>query len=155
MSDFFADVIRHDPRFLSPGQIRDTQLLEPITRAAVAAVVAEAAAMGIALQVTETFRSQARQAQLFARRATQLEKVGVHHYGLACDFARIEDGKADWNAADWTFLGPLAAKHGLVWGGDWSLRDLVHVQRVAVADQNKLFSGAWYPDENYSPQGTR
>ena len=80
--------------------------------------------MGITLIPTETFRSAARQQALFKQGLTQLDgltpqSIGTHHFGVACDFARLEDGKTDWKVKDWLFLGPLARKVGLVWGGDW------------------------------------
>ena len=105
--------------------------------------------------VFETYRSQPRQASLFAQGATQLKTVGVHHYGLACDLVKNVDGEPSWKG-DFTFLGVLAKKHGLIWGGDWgqpgvrnSFPDLDHVQRCTILDQNKLFAGTWYPDDNY------
>lgn len=156
MGNFYTDVIQKDARFNSPQPCRDTALLEPVTRAAVAAIIAEAAQSGIKLIVTETFRSQALQLHDEAIGASQV-KVGVHHYGLGCDFARIEGGgKCDWSTADWQFLGPLAAKHGMTWGGDWGdpkklhepgFHDWDHIQRVAVEQQTALFAGTWYPEE--------
>jgi len=56
------------------------------------------------------------------------------------------------------FLGKLAKKYDLVWGGDWGkpkvktrFSDNVHIQRCAVSDQKKLFAGTWYPDADYDP----
>ena len=153
MANFYLDVITRDARFSSTGRIDDVWLLEPVTRAAVAAIIAEAP---MPLMVFETFRSQARQAQLFEQGATQLRRVGVHGYGLACDIVKLVNGEPSWEG-DFTFLGPLAKKHGLIWGGDWGqpqishgFRDMDHVQRITVADQARLFTGTWYPDEAYS-----
>jgi hypothetical protein len=155
---FFTDVIKVDPRFTSTAVCKDMALLEPVTRAAAEALIVDAAAMGIALIVTETFRSQARQEYLFSRHLTQLEKAGVHEYGLAFDVARIEEGKADWTAKGYYFLDQLAPKHGLVWGGTWEdhsdpeailrpgFHDWDHLQRIEVAQQEALFNG-WYPPE--------
>jgi hypothetical protein len=157
MANFYIDVIQKDPRFNSPQSIRDVNLLEPITRAAVASIVADAAVLGIKLIVTETYRSANRQAVLFQQGATQLKEVGVHHYGLAADFAKIIGGAASW-AGDWAFLRDLAGKHGLISGLDWgapgathSFVDPDHVQRCPVAQQTALFSGAWYPDSSAPP----
>lgn len=157
MSNFYQDVIQPDPRFHSTEPIRDLSLLEPVTRAAVEQIIADAHGMGITLVVTETYRSQERQQQLFTQHATQLRTVGVHHYGLACDFCKIVDGKASW-AGDWKFLCDLAKNNGMISGGDWgqpdaahSYRDWDHVQRVKVSDQDGLFAGTFYPDDNYDP----
>lgn len=155
MGNFYTDVIARDPRFDSPLPCRDVALLFRGFRAAVAALVADAALMGIALIVTETFRSTALQAHDEAVGASEL-KVGVHHFGLAADFARVEAGKADWTAKDYFFLGPLCEKHGMVWGGNWGdpanlpedpgFHDWVHVQFCTVDEQAALFAGVWYPN---------
>ena len=157
MGNFYTDVICKDPRFHSTAQCRDIALLEPVTRAAVQSIIADAAAMGITLRVSETYRSQELQTKDYEEGASQLKTVGVHHYGLACDFFKVVNGKASW-AGDWTFLSRLARKHGMISGLDWGheyvpdgFHDPDHVQRIAVADQSKLFSGEWYPDATYTP----
>lgn len=157
MGNFFTDVIQKDPRLGSVARVSDPALLEPVTRQAVVAIVGEAKALGIDLIIYETFRSQARQSELFANGATKLETVGVHHYGLACDLVKSIGGDPSWKG-DFTFLGKLAKKHRLIWGGDWGkpgvptkFFDGVHVQRVTVARQKQLFAGTWYPDDSYDP----
>ena len=157
MGNFYTDVIQKDPRFRSTKRVSDPALLEPTMRAAVQAVIADAAAHGIKLMVFETYRSQERQVELFNQHASQLEKVGVHHYGLACDIVKDVNGEPSWKGS-FSFLQALAKAHGLIWGGDWgtpnvhhSFQDTDHVQRCSVADQAKLFRGEWYPDANYNP----
>jgi hypothetical protein len=154
---FYTETIQQDPRFNSTARIFDLALLEPITRANVQAIIADALAMGQELMIFETYRSQDRQAMLFQQGATKLQKVGVHHYGLAADLVRVVDGEPTWKV-DYSFLGPLALKYGLIWGGDWgapevkhSFIDSDHVQRCTVAQQNDLFAGNWYPDDSYNP----
>jgi hypothetical protein len=157
MGNFFTDTIMKDPRFNSLQPVSDMALLEPVMRGLVSQIMTDAAAGGIKLIAFETYRSQARQTKLFAQGATQLKTVGVHHYGLACDLVKDIGGSPSWKG-DFSFLGKLAKKYDLIWGGDWGkpgvktkFPDLVHVQRCAVADQNKLFAGTWYPDANYDP----
>jgi hypothetical protein len=157
MGNFYTDVIKKDPRFHSTKRINDPALLEPVTRAAVQAVIADAAARGIKLMIFETFRSQERQMTLFEQGATQLRTVGVHNYGLACDLVKDINGEPSWKG-DFSFLGVIAPHHRLVWGGDWgrpdlphSFRDNDHVQRCSVAMQAQLFRGEFYPDANYDP----
>ena len=157
MGNFFTDVIQGDPRFHSTNRISDPALLEPVTRAAVQAVIADAATRGIKLMIFETLRSQERQMALFEQGATQLRTVGVHNYGLACDLVKNVNGDPSWKG-DFSFLGVVAPHHGLVWGGDWgtpnlphSFRDNDHVQRCSVAMQAQLFRGEWYPDATYDP----
>lgn len=156
-TNFFVDVITRDARFDSEGRVSDPALLEPTTRAAVEAIISDAKALGIDLVIYETFRSKRRQEALFRQGATKLKKVGVHHYGLACDLVKDVRGEPSWKG-DFGFLGGLARAHGMIWGGDWgepgvahSFVDSVHVQRVTLKRQASLFTGRWYPDLAYDP----
>jgi len=86
-----------------------------------------------------------------------LQTVGVHHFGLACDIAKVVNAEPSWKG-DFSFLGALARKHGLIWGGDWgrpgeahNFVDAVHVQRCTLARQVTLIDGKWYPDVVYDP----
>ena len=157
MDNFYTDVISHDPNFNSVSRVFDPNLLEPITRDLVQNIIIAAGKMGIALMVYETYRSQARQQDLFNNGATKLRQVGVHHFGIACDIVRVVAGEPSWKG-DFSFLGQLAHSAGLIWGGDWgapqikhSFIDSVHVQRCTVARQADLFAGDWYPDDAYNP----
>ena len=156
MANFYTDVVMKDPRFHTTQAVSDIMLLEPVTRAAVQAIMAESAASGIPLIAYETYRSQERQMALFQKGVTQLRTVGVHHYGLACDLVK-DIGGPSWKG-DFTFLRDLAKAHGLIWGGDWGFPkrptkfvDAVHVQRCTVARQTSLFNGDWFPDDTYNP----
>jgi len=156
MSNFKQDVIDRSPLRNTTDVIRDIALLAPEMRAKVNAVIADAATAGHRLIVLETYRSEARQAELFRSGATELEHVGVHGYGLACDLAFLgPDGKVNWSA-DYSVLGNIARGHGLVWGGDWgepavhhTFHDDDHLQWCAVKDQPRLFDGSWYPAPGY------
>lgn len=151
MGNFFQDVIQTDPRFDSVDCIKTLDLLEPIMRGKVQAIIADAKAHGFDCMVFETYRSQARQQQLFDQHATELRKVGVHHYGLACDIVKSINGQPSWKG-DFSLLGRLARQHGLIWGGDWtSLVDESHVQWCSLARQADLFRGTWYPVAGYDP----
>lgn len=157
MDSFYHDVIVKDPRFESTERVNDLTLLEPVMRATVEEIVRDAATLGLSLLVFETYRSQARQQELFNQHATQLRTVGVHHYGLACDLVKNIHGQPSWKG-NFDVLRDLAYHHGLIWGGDWgtpqqhhTLYDPVHVQRVSVGRQAPLFRGDWYPDATYNP----
>jgi hypothetical protein len=157
MGNFFTDVISLDSRLNSTARVSDPLLLEPVTRQLVQQIVAAAQQMGIEVMIFETYRSQARQQALFNNGATKLRKVGVHHYGLACDIVRSVGGEPSWKG-DFSFLGQLAHSSGLIWGGDWgdptirhTFVDSVHVQRCTVARQAALFAGTFYPDDSYNP----
>jgi hypothetical protein len=150
--------ICRDHRFHRAEPCADLALLEPVTRANVIAIIAEAKSMGLEYEVAETFRSQELQERYFEQRATRLRHVGVHHYGLACDIRWIVDGKFVTNGSKYQVMRWLAEKHGMISGGDWgtptqphSFRDYDHVQRIALSRQNDLFAGRWYPDERYRP----
>jgi D-alanyl-D-alanine carboxypeptidase len=157
MGDFYTDVISVDPRFNSVDRVDDPDLLEPITRQLVEGIISQAQALGFEMMIFETYRSQTRQQQLFLQHATQLQKVGVHHYGLACDIVKVVNGEPSWKG-DFSFLGQLAKSAGLIWGGDWGdpsvahkFIDQPHVQRCSVPRQGDLFAGSWYPDNSYNP----
>ena len=133
-------------------------MLEPGTRAAVLALLADAKVQGIDLRLLETYRSQTRQSALFMQHATQLRTVGCHGYGVAADFGVFNNGKYAEDNKPYVFLRAMARKYGLISGQDWgratesaSFVDSGHVQRVPVWRQNALFSGAWYPPEVYDP----
>lgn len=154
---FYTEVIQGSPLFTSEKRVADLQLLEPVTRDAVQRILAAASAQNIKLLVFETYRSQERQTELFNQGASKLQKVGVHHFGLACDLVKDINGEPSWKG-DFSFLKDLAEANGLIWGGDWgndtvvhSFVDSDHVQRINVADQAKLFDLSWYPDEDYDP----
>jgi D-alanyl-D-alanine carboxypeptidase len=157
MGDFYTDVIQADSRFNSVDRVDDLALLEPLTRQLVLGIIEQAKDMGFEMMVFETYRSQARQQQLFAAGSTQLKQVGVHHYGLACDIVKSVNGEPSWKG-DFSFLGQLAHSAGLIWGGDWgtpnqhhTFIDQPHVQRCTVSRQGQLFAGTFYPDNDYNP----
>jgi hypothetical protein len=155
---FYDTVIRNSPAFRSSAVCKDLALLEPGTRAAVLALLADAKAQGIDLRLLETYRSQTRQSALFMQRATQLRTVGCHGYGVAADFGVFVNGKYAEDNKPYVFLRVMARKYGLISGQDWghatesaTFVDSGHVQRVPVWRQNALFSDAWYPPEVYDP----
>lgn len=156
MSNFYVDVIKKDPRFKSTAVIKDLDLLEPGFRAKVAKFKQFAEHQGHVIDVLETYRSPARQLQLFKKGATQLKNVGVHGYGGAVDFALYINGKYDPNGHDYLCFAAIAKQAGVLSGIDWgepnkphSFRDFDHIQFCPVFRQADLFAGKWYPPENY------
>lgn len=65
MGNFYTDVIQQDPRFNSTTRVADPALLEPTMRQLVQQIIDSADQMGISLMIFETYRSQARQQELF------------------------------------------------------------------------------------------
>jgi len=81
--------------------------------------------------VFETYRSPARQLMLFTNKITPVRVSNYHSVGLAADIVWYDaDRKPRWDgdAALWQLWGHCARSVGMVWGGDWKSRDLVHVQ---------------------------
>src|SRR5260370_25688162 len=115
----FRDVVEQGPRFASLQRIKDLALREPVTSAAVKKIIEDARVLGFETMVFETFRSQARQQQLFTQGATKLKTVGVHNYGLACDIVKVVGGEPSWKG-DFSFLGLLARKPRLICGCAWA-----------------------------------
>jgi peptidoglycan LD-endopeptidase CwlK len=142
---FYTDILTKDPRFKAPLVCRDPALLFPPFRAKIEAVIAKLAAASQTFEIIETFRSQARQEELYAAHATQLRTVGVHGFGLACDCARMIGGRITWESGAYGNYGAACEAEGLTWGGRWTFGDLVHAQYVTVAEQPKLFNLSWYP----------
>lgn len=102
------------------------------------------------LIITSTYRSPRRQAELYAQGRTAPGKVvtrldGIHKKSRhnvwpaeAVDVAVDVDpgpGKhISWDHAAYLPLGPLAARHGLIWGGGWkSIPDDPHLELPAGA----------------------
>lgn len=158
MTDFYNTVIRNSKYFGSDVVCKDPAMLEPGTRSAVFALIADAKTQNVDLRLLETYRSQTRQSALFMKHATQLRAVGCHGYGVAADFGVFINGVYQGNEKPYEPLRELARKHGLISGIDWghpktgSFTDSGHVQRVPVWRQSALFNSSWYPPEiGYDP----
>lgn len=157
MPTFYDTILRNSKAFRSDAVCKDVAMLEPGTRAAVLALLADAKAQGVDLRLLETYRSQTRQSALYVERRTQLRTVGCHGYGVAADFGVFVNGKYAEDNKPYVFLRVLARKHGLISGQDWghakegNFVDSGHVQRVPVWRQNAMFAGAWFPPADYDP----
>lgn len=164
MGNFYQDVIVRSLWFAEAHKVcKDPALLEPGFRAKVEGFVVEAAVAGHKLLFAETYRSQARQQQLYAQGrtapgliVTRLQKVGVHGYGLAVDFGLFDTGKYDPKGEHYQFLADLCKEHRLISGINWGTPgkhtpDWGHVQGVPLFRQEALFAGTWYPGPGYDP----
>jgi hypothetical protein len=155
---FYTDVIQKDFRFNHPETIKDMALMETGTRKAVEKLLQMAKDKGHDLRVLETYRSQARQTEVFNKGFSKLSKVGCHGYGLACDFGVFINGQYQGNNDPYMFLPEMCKEVGLISGIDWGAPDQPHtfidsghVQRIPVWRQKAVFAGEWYPPENYDP----
>jgi hypothetical protein len=74
------------------------------------------------LRLLETYRSKARQTQLFHQRKTQLPKVGCHRFGVVADLGPFHQQQENIPAAsqDYSFFQALCAMLKLIsrigWG---------------------------------------
>jgi hypothetical protein len=155
MGNFYQDVIQKWSGFHSTDRCAQFALLAPKMKTAVQAIIIDAHAEGVELMLYESYRSTERQEQLFAQHATELQHNGVHHYGLAADIVHVVNGQPSWDG-DFSILGRLADKYGLIWGGDWgapnkhhTFIDQPHVQFIHVDQQDSLFAGTFYPEVGY------
>lgn len=92
---------------------------------------------GYDMALIEGYRSPERQAML-ASQGSSVTNAGAwqsyHQYGLAADCAFYRDGKLvisekdPWAMRGYQLYGEVAAAAGLVWGGNWKMMDLGHVE---------------------------
>lgn len=92
---------------------------------------------GYEMVLLEGYRSPQRQARLL-KKGTNVTKAGsyksYHQFGLAGDSAFIRNGKIviserdPWAMRGYQLYGKVAKSAGLVWGGDWRMQDLGHVE---------------------------
>ena len=92
---------------------------------------------GYDMVLLEGYRSPGRQARLL-KKGPNVTKAGsyksYHQFGLAGDSAFIRNGKIvitekdPWAMQGYQLYGKVAKSAGLVWGGDWRMMDLGHVE---------------------------
>lgn len=119
----------------------DTTKIYPPFHAKVQAMLAELDAQSASFWVVSGYRPYAEQTALYAQGRTTPGKIvtnaragqSSHNFGIAYDLVR--DGfmeraglQPDYRPASYDVLGPAAQKHGIVWGGSWTFKDLPHVQ---------------------------
>ena len=92
---------------------------------------------GYDMVLLEGYRSPERQARLL-KQGSHVTKAGsyksYHQFGLAGDSAFVRNGKIvitekdPWAMQGYKLYGKVAKSAGLVWGGDWRMMDLGHVE---------------------------
>ncbi len=124
---------------------RDWGRLDPVFAQLVLRVMERMQARGVRMALLEGYRSPERQEVLASREAKVTGARGgqsKHQYGLAVDLAPFQDGhlvisEADpWAARVYEIYGQEAEAVGLVWGGRWSFRDLVHIEAPGTIADN-------------------
>lgn len=121
--------------------------LNPIVEQNMDKLLKKAASIGIEIVITEKWRSNKRQDDLFAQGRSMNGNIvtyaeggeSYHNYGLAIDYAvRNKDGKIIWDTgydgnnndeSDWFEVADIAKELGFEWGGDWqNFKDYSHLQ---------------------------
>ena len=89
---------------------------------------------GYDMTMLEGYRSPERQDSLSSNVTQAKGYQSYHQYGLASDCAFMKDGKLmtdprdPWTMKGYKLLGEVAKSVGLVWGGNWTLRDYGHTE---------------------------
>jgi peptidoglycan LD-endopeptidase CwlK len=96
---------------------------------------------GYDMALIEGYRSPERQA-ILASQGSSVTNAGAyqsyHQYGLAADCGFFRDGKLvisekdPWAMRGYQLYGQVAEAAGLVWGGEWKMMDLGHVELHAA-----------------------
>ena len=121
---------------LDPHRLVRLRGCHPELRARVQRVLAAFLAQGQVLVITQGVRSAAQQQALYAQgrfkpgkivtNCDGVTRLSAHQpkadgYGYAVDVAwRNVKGEVTWEGP-WDRLGTLAAAHGLIWGGAWTM----------------------------------
>jgi len=114
-------------------------------------VLDDALAQGAGYWAISGLRTYVQQEDLYAQGRTKPGNVvtnarggqSPHNFGIAADLVR--DGymeragiQPDYRPESYDMIGPLALKHGLVWGGTWRFKDLPHVQWPGFVTSEQL-----------------
>ncbi len=145
--NWYDDVIKKDPRFESCKSISDVNLLYPEFTFLILKLFTVAYSTGLKIFIKETYRSQARQLELFEKGYTQLKQNGMHHFGVAADLSFYKNKKSEpIKEIEWQKLGKIGKNLGLYWGGDWiTFKDCSHLQLIpaTVEAQTKIIEGKY------------
>jgi peptidoglycan LD-endopeptidase CwlK len=115
---------------------------------------------GLALLITQGYRSYAEQDSLYAQGRTTPGRIvtnarggqSYHNFGLAFDIVVLDAmGKAEWDEGHpgWTLAADVGRAVGLEWGGAWvQFKDLPHFQYsggLTLARCRELFGSGGLP----------
>lgn len=117
---------------------RDIAQLHPKLQAIIPRLIADCAALGLPVLVTDGMRTKAEQDALYAKGRTAPGSIvtnvrypnSMHNWGVAVDFCRNVKGR-EYDDTDNFFarVAYIAKAYGLEWGGDWkSFVDKPHLQ---------------------------
>lgn len=112
--------------------IRDIKELLPVAQMACNLFLAECEKQGLKVFITETYRSQQRQNELYAQGRSKPGSIVTwtlssrHTSRLAWDIATSGANLYDTSVLKKT--GQIALKLGITWGGEWTTPDMPHFE---------------------------
>ena len=115
--------------------IRDIAELTPKAQKACGLFLLRCKEKGLPVYVTETYRPQERQNELYAQGRTRPGKVVTwtknsrHKSRRAWDICKLTGGKADYSdTAFFKACGNVAKELDITWGGSWKTPDMPHFE---------------------------
>lgn len=117
--------------------VRDVNELLPVAQTACRLFLEECEKEGLPVLITETYRSQERQDELYAQGRTKpgkkvtWTKNSRHTSRLAWDICKNVKGEEYSDTEFFKACGRIAKRLGITWGGDWSTPDMPHFEVVA------------------------
>ena len=115
--------------------IRDIAELTPTAQKACGLFLQRCKEKGLPVYITETYRPQERQDELYAQGRTKPGKVVTwtknsrHKSRRAWDICKLTGGKADYSdAAFFKACGNVAKELDITWGGSWKTPDMPHFE---------------------------
>lgn len=146
---------------------RDINHLQPQFRGKVELWLEKLKTLGIEIKISETLRSFARSAELYAQGRSTPGKIvtkakpgqSYHNFGLALDCYPVKDGKVivDFDRhpdlmQKMKHAAAAALDVGIVWGGHWTrFKDLPHFQcgdSPSLAECRRRWPNGWIPEEH-------
>jgi len=114
--------------------IKDIAELTPIAQKACKAFLYECEQQGLKVRITETYRSQERQNELYAQGRTKAGQIVTwtknsrHTSRRAWDICQDIKGKEYSDTAFFKRCGAIANELGITWGGTWKTPDMPHFE---------------------------
>lgn len=114
--------------------VRDINELLPVAQKACRLFLSVCEKEGLPILITETYRSQVRQNELYAQGRTKPGRVltwtrnSRHTSRLAWDICKNVKGTEYSDTSFFKSCGRIAKRLGITWGGDWKTPDMPHFE---------------------------
>lgn len=124
-----------------------------VVKSAALELIKQAYKEGIYVQISEGYRSNARQTALYNQGRTTSGNIvtnakagqSMHNFGLAVDYFIVSDDgqKAIWDVnTKWKRVAVIAKSLGFAWGGDWTnFKDYPHLEMTGGLSLSQLQAG--------------